>query len=449
MPEFSSVLDIPDVFFEVANENRRPATTLLYSLEPKGIGTGQCESMKSYIYRLADSHRISPAQLLNEILWDRVKKRLHLKYPKNRRGIWNNSWLLSTGTRTDNLVEVLANTTGISALMACTMQPIKNILNTRTLVSMADRYCPECINQHGNAYDAYGRLLWLVGSINACPIHGIRLVQQTCGAESGKRLELFRGKWLPGACMSCGSIAFQCSAQARQNATEVEIWNATQVADLISYFPGTPQLFSRESLASGLSGLIAEYRKGMFCVAARSTRIHKSVVWGWIRGHHLPSLDKLLDLCLAAQMSLTSVLMGAPISCPCPNSDEKPPRPANRKLPKSEREAKLKEEILTFPPRSLASVAAEMGISRKCLQIQFPDLVAKIIERFGQFHRGQSAQKQQKAQALAGKLVKELRAKKMPLTLRNLREASGKFLLPHSRLREALKPILCRDGLVI
>ena len=187
----------------------------------------------------------------------------------------------------------------------------------------------------------------------------------------------------------------------------------------------------------------------MFCVAARSTSIHKAVVWGWIRGHYLPSLDKLLDLCLAAQMSLASVLTGAPVSCPCPNLDEKPPRSANRKLPKSEREAKLKKEILTFPPRSLASVAAEMGISRKCLQIQFPDLATKITERFRQFQRSQSAQKQQRAQALADKLVNELRAKKRPLTLRNLREASGDLLLPHSRLREALKPLLCRESLVI
>ena len=151
---------------------------------------------------------------------------------------------------------------------------------TRTLVSMTDRYCPECINQHGNAYGAYGRLLWSVGAINACPIHGIRLVQQTCGAESGKRLEFFRRKWLPGACMSCGSIAFQCSAQARQN--------ATQVADLSRTFLVHSTVFTR--IVSLICPGPIEYRKGnLHCCTQH--RNPQSVVWGWIYGHYLPSLD--------------------------------------------------------------------------------------------------------------------------------------------------------------
>lgn len=101
--------------------------------------------------------------------------------------------------------------------------------------------------------------------------------------------------------------------------------------------------------------------------------------------------------------------------------------------------------MLAEPPRSFNSIAAQIGITCKRLQIQFPELTRMVTERFRQSQQNQFARKQKEAAALAVKLAQELRAKKVPLTWRNLREASGEQLLPHSRLRHELKQLLSEE----
>lgn len=445
MSEIIDALSMPEVFFDTANNEKRPVTTLLYSLEPKGMGTGQCESLKSYVYRLANAHRVSPAQLVRDVLWGLVEERQRFAYQQRRRECVNNEWLVSTGMRTSGFVQALSDATGNSALLACTMLPAGCVLNPRNLISVSDRYCPECIEQHGDVYDAYGRLLWSVEAVSACPIHGVRLISHKCGKEGRKHRVIAETKWLPGACMACGSIWFRCSDQPRQLATEVELWKAMQIADLIAQFPAASKLISKSSMVVGLAGLVSQFGDGKPCVAARKAGIYKSVLWSWIQGRYLPSLGLFLDLCLSARVSLVSVLTGAPASCAGPAPEKKSSKPVRRKPPRNEREAALKRATLTEPPRSLSRIAAEIGISSRHLQAQFPELTTIVIERFRQSQQNQFARKQREAAALAVKLAQELRAKKIPLTWRNFRKASGEQLLPHSRLCHELKQLLSEE----
>jgi hypothetical protein len=53
MLDFHHILQIPDVFFEDEVVLAPPVHTVLYGLLPFGIGTPSCESLKSFVYRLA------------------------------------------------------------------------------------------------------------------------------------------------------------------------------------------------------------------------------------------------------------------------------------------------------------------------------------------------------------------------------------------------------------
>ncbi len=117
----SCIFEIPDVYFEAQDLPRMHVPTLLYGLKPSGVGTGACESLKSYICRLAHAHKVGPRLLLKEALFTKL-------VAKN--GFWRNrqsdltsgktqSPYISLGDTTKGLVDVLSEATGVHSLGGC------------------------------------------------------------------------------------------------------------------------------------------------------------------------------------------------------------------------------------------------------------------------------------------------------------------------------------------
>jgi hypothetical protein len=146
--------------------------------------------------------------------------------------------------------------------------------------------------------------------------------------------------------------------------------------------------------------------------------MHKSVLWGWMRGQCLPSLGLLLDLCLSVGVSLVSVMKGNPIKCVSPqfkkSSKPKFIKGDDKRASKEEREKALKEALTIDPPESLSAISSELTLDDSTLRRQFPELAALVVERFRQFRSSQIVEKHKQSKEIAQRLIEEIAIKGYP-----------------------------------
>ena len=258
----------------------------------------------------------------------------------------------------------------------------------------------------------------------------------TCGASIDQHLKLSSRKNLVGVCSTCGSICYKCKEEESLRASEVAVWKATQVAELISCFPDVSKLFSQKNTIDGLSAIIASYGDGQSAILARKVGLNKSVLWEWVHGNNHPSFGLFLDLCLAVGVSVVSVLKGCPVECLSPLPELISPKQHAQKATDEKRGELLKQALTITPPESLKAIATTLGVDRKMLRIKFPELSRLVVERFRLFISSQITDKDNLTRETVQRVINELTVNGMPLTLRNFQAAIGKALLPESRLRK-------------
>lgn len=435
MANITNFFDEKDIFFETPDLPTTPNHTLLNGLNPLEVGSGSTESIISYILRLADSHRTSPTTLMKEVLINKLVIRNNFWASDRASKLKDISSFMTPGKVTEGLITVLHEVTGVDGLECCTMLPIRNILAPRDLFASHERHCTLCLNETNKTENLYGRLLWEIACVNSCPIHKIRLIPSTCGAPKDSHLKLFNRKILAGVCSSCGSIGYQCKEDMPIKATNVEDWKATQVAELISCFPSASQLFSKCNLVKGISASVASCGDGIPAEVARKAGISKSLLWGWMHGINQPTIGHLLQLCLATTVSLVSLLKGHPVECLCPLPEKIAPKQHTKKPTGEERESALKTALVAEPPQSLNTIAASLGLTRKTLRIEFPELFKQASERYQQFALSKTEERDRQIKEIGQRAIDELTAKGRPITFRNFQDVIGKALMPKSRLR--------------
>lgn len=432
--------DIPDVFFESSELPTPPPPTLLYGLKPYGVGSGECESLKSYISRLADTHRVSIKLLFKHVVSKQiipVNSTLNNFFNYTLKNV---SYIISMGKITTDLVLLLINATGKSELVNCTLLPLKNIVSTNALIRSEELHCPACLIESNNNGNVYGHLLWAIECVNSCPKHKINLVPSRCGADlEDKHHNAANKKILWGVCASCGSVAYLCRKDNQIKSSDIEVWKAQQLAELISCFPVASGVFSKDNLIKGLNLVTSMIADGKPAILARQAGINKSVLWGWLHGHFTPRLSILLDICLAASVSLVSVMKGFPIKCDSPVYE---PRIAKVRMPKPTievRENSLRNALNVIPAKSLSEVSKEIGISCKTLCDKFPNLTSKIVENYKTHIATQSMERENKIQEIGNTIMQELIHRGLSLSLRNFQMIAGKVVMPDSRLHNFWK----------
>ena len=187
-----------------------PSRSILYSIPPLGLGTGDVEGLTSYICRLAEAHCVSPTNLL--------RYQIESVAGKARRS--TKSVNLQSHPSGDNRVAARY----VSALEYLTMQPnlseltlsswlmgkrpIGNILTSLFLdrpISMFKNHrewCPDCFQewQDGDRV-IYEPLLWSLSLVAICPHHD-RWLERFC-PHCAKIQPIFAAKTRVGYCSHC------------------------------------------------------------------------------------------------------------------------------------------------------------------------------------------------------------------------------------------------------
>lgn len=176
-------------------ENLLSKRTVLYNLQPEGIGTPYIESLTSYITRLATIHNVNTSTLLRKIIApvlsiDYLRKDLSQGFTTSTRNMINKNCSITL-----DYVEALELLTGREDLRNLTMLNWEGIFPSK-LIGSYRKWCPSCFNQMiADSRNIYEPLIWYLEAIKKCDVHKIQLRDECTNCNKNYRSYLVK-LWL-------------------------------------------------------------------------------------------------------------------------------------------------------------------------------------------------------------------------------------------------------------
>lgn len=412
------------------------AVTPLYGLRPQGLGTGQVESLQSYLLSLAHAHRVSPYQLTARVLaplQQRIKSAIQVRLDWTRDA---GKRLLGATTNVEEWLRMLGRATGRGDLAYTTLYPLGAYINAEGLFTPMYRHCPQCL-RHDIANDrpTYRRLLWHLAIVTCCPIHATSLVESTCGRPANEHLAQRTRKLLGGVCPSCGSVGYECMTCATADASDEELWKAKQCERLLGEMPTMESTNLLGVKAAVLT--YAQATKRGIAGLAEAAGMPKSVLWRWL---YTPSarlsLGGYLQLAAAGGWTLIGLLtadLGAGGEARHIRVGRR--RPERRAVDHADAHRRLEQAI--DEAVSITQIARELQVSSRHLRARYPQLCNALARRVNQRQMRERDEIQDNALREAEAALVALKKLGKAPTLRNAREVTGRPWFP-AQLRTRL-----------
>ncbi len=365
-----------------------PQRSRLFGLEPIGIGTPECESLISYLVRLARAHCMAPRDLIRlEFMW-RYSRQAGIRSS----GFFTeySKTLNSVGEYASGFVRLAEELTGRSDLRFLTMLPWRGIIPEvgTGLLATEPKWCRHCLaQQRDSRQDRYSPLAWSLHLYNVCAEHGIRMTDRC--PHCAKKQPFIPRLPMHDHCDYCGCwLGQQKSFDDVVAPTEREIWLARAIADIVSHGIYADEHVSQKRLQSILSGFVADYAGGEKRQQSRMLGLTETSMACWIIKGKKPLFPQLLDVCHQFGLLPTEMFNGIqPSVIPCASGQPKMFCIQERmKLDVQERERLRMElaEIANNPAdyRSLIEVSSLLGARKAYLIYWFKDLCAMVTAKY-------------------------------------------------------------------
>lgn len=346
--------------------------SLFFSLELAGAGTGQVESLRSYVQRLALAHCLNPKHL-----FDLLEQRFPFDACKSQSIHVLKNWdIQNHSPRGLAFLERLEAATTVP-LGQSSLARFGSVVGPSDLLRKNWVYCPHCLA----AGERYSRLLWDVHAVQACPVHQVRLVEVVCGAPEELYLTVPQRVSSACDCSHCGAAGFTCNQVSPLPATEQEIWEANMVGSMLAI--PTEERLTTERMLTGLRAVVTAFFDGKPVRAALDSGIARANVHYWLQWKFVPSLPGLLAICSRSGADLAALLKGEFVQVrePRPVATAVQPKRLYRKAVFSHdvvRESLLNEAQRPMP-RSVAALAVLHGTNHKRLRSLFPEEVDALV----------------------------------------------------------------------
>jgi hypothetical protein len=285
-----------------------PARAVLHSLAPIGVGTAFCESLESYICRLANSHRVARQGL--EALVSNAGGPIYR----------------DVGYQPPRLGGPSAASTEFSRrLAALTMRPEVELLGLGWLAGRASpvgmvrrhrAWCPQCFGKsRAEGTPAHHQMLWSMAAYERCLVHDTVLdtacphCRRLSSTARGTAQELDHCSW----CDSDLSKSPACRAPtfrslSRQEAKPVDSRASQLLGELVGC-AGQLRLSSENpSVRRVVESAVSRGKALHAADLAKRAGLAKSSLHGYMNSiGGKPSLGALLRLALAADVSLAGM----------------------------------------------------------------------------------------------------------------------------------------------
>lgn len=342
--------------------------TMFYRQELLARDTGQVQSLRSYIQTLALSHSMKPLALLTVLA-----EREPLENLSTDHGELTKRWAIHGFSEFGGQVRQRLERASDIDLKPATLAKFEGLFSNMNLTRKGEAmYCPCCVAEGEDL--PYGRLLWEVQCVTACPIHKVRLRSgKVCGSEKSSWLPLQSRPSMSGVCTACGSVGFRCITEVAETALAEEVWVAQQVERLIAMPEGDVAKCSGATLLAGLKKLVEGCYGNSSTRASVDAGLSRASVHHWLSGKAVPGLPGILQICAHARADVTQLIAGKNVMVDC--AAGLPERNAITVMPRSYVRAKvadaelpglLTEAAKEAEPPSLAKFSERHGIDVKC-----------------------------------------------------------------------------------
>lgn len=386
-----------------------PTRSRLYNMEPVGLRTGQVESLISYVARLAEAHTITLATLFGWEIAPLIDRK-HIRRTISRSN--KNAALAAsfrpmaravngTGITANDFVAALQKLTLREDLHCLTMLTWRHIISHRHLTRAWRAWCPSCYEEwHIRGEILYEPLLWSLEAVNACTRHQ-RCLRSQC-QSCRKTLYLLTSRFRPGYCSVCDGWLGEsldkippAEEQIRSEDLGSQEWTIEQIGSLLAAASDTeapPKTVISESISHCIEGARNEF------AFARQLKLPQTSLNEWKRGESVPQLDKLLKVCLYAEVSLLDFVLGEmPERSKNNNREERPEDCSRAKGPRHFRRwtelevdtTRIALELLvqTTPPLPMIEIARRVGRAAGSLYGKFPAQCREAVIRYEEYQK--------------------------------------------------------------
>ena len=369
-------------------------TTLLFGIEPRGVGTPDVESLHSYLLRVAYAHGLPPSKLVNITLAGDPEVNACLT-PKDRQQEiarmlsdygwgWGWGWdkhhgksLIGTGPAAEKWAHALTLATGSSNLRRCSLRHLRAFVSDTRLLTDEPRVCMDCLTEDVRDGLPYERLIWRIAEIQCCPRHRRPLIPAKCGRPAAEAQDPYLRVKHPGVCMGCGSVGFRCVTDYPKRIGPGQLWRAQQAGELLARsheLEASCVLRMKQRLQDRFrvsGGLVALGERAGACRSGFSD---------WINGQtQRTSLGQFLDLAAAEGVSMIGIMGGKWLPIPTKDGDKAPQRqqkPARRVphealrevMTKAIREGRCASEVALLLNVDTATLAVHEDLYRQLRQ---------------------------------------------------------------------------------
>lgn len=382
----------PDLWFPLVLPGAETAAlerAALHSPEPVGLGTGGVESLRSFLLRVADAHCVGTGTLLRFMGQRHAAFRCgqNVKMP-----VFTQSRICGAGESAKVWASAAELVTGRKTLERLTLLPIHHILPFSSAMSQRRKWCPLCVSELSEYTEVYEPLLWCLQAVDACPKHGILLVED-CGCGGMASRPPWERKAHPGVCPYCSRALTSKMETASVSATAMAVREAELAVDLL--FLGQQGLIGATAPAAFVAFLHSaanQLDSGGRKAFARRLGCSPGQLKGWMDGRHKLTLRNALNAIATLGASAEGAFVSGAytpgnISATAGTSSRTKRTRQRTAVDWSKRLAILVEARQSEPPESLGSVGKKLNVSTRTLREKWPDHCRAVAERYAHWKR--------------------------------------------------------------
>lgn len=409
--------------------------SVLYNLEPVGIGTPYVESLSSYIARLAEKHNVKATVMLREVFAP-VMKNENIKSNVSKRGTIYREYLMNgISALSLEYVRDIEKLTGRKDIQFTTMNNWSGLFN-KNVVNHNRRWCPLCLEgfrkESGLVYEP---LLWAISDIEICDKHQIRL-KQFC-PHCGKKLNYVHGSLIVGHCQYCMKWLGESSPNEDKILSEDQKFITENYKQLFEVAPSLKLFPNKTYLGNLLQRLREHLGFDSILQFSKFLEVNNTQMFFWLNNKSSPSPEKLLHIAKKLNCTIYDMISDENLYLKVKVDGLNKTRKVS-KITKAEMESHLRNAAAytNSNPKSLAEVCKEGGFSKNAAKNNFPNLSQKILDNFALYRKNSIIQRQKEYEVI----LKEMLTYKTPKSLKKSLEDYGLSV----RTAQKYHPELCK-----
>lgn len=358
--------------------------SILYNLEPMGIGTPFVESLTSYITRIADAHCVQTGSLISKVYAPCLNKEYLSKISmRGGNGFFDSAiGINGLGKLANEFSELTDKFTGRSDLSCTTLKNWSSIFPNRGLLKKTKSWCPKCYEELKLSDEViYDPLIWNFQIVNYCLKHKSPLLNicESCN----RSVPVINRTSIPGFCSKCGNWLGSTSLTSEEEIKEGENEYLSDILLIEELLAQTDLDLS----SIKMSELIAFYVNEVFdkspSKAAKYLKIPRSTFILWVSGYGLPSIHYLIQICKILGISIIGFLHRKEPVKTLGSTDSFVK--SRKRYDHDEIKNTLDNLIKNKEPVSISGVAKMIGCDRKLLSKLYKSECNQIKENYNAY----------------------------------------------------------------